>query len=312
MSPEEEPGDTLPPARDKAKVIQLAEDKFAVVDHISPETCCRQKNIFFEAKHVNPRIKNGRGRICAVVFQELSEVANGIHHQHHLATELELKLERRIKMFFLISTLIFWIKGEEGLKKIIRARINLWRNNQWTTLIDDPEKDIYKTHSSSADNSRSPASSTKSFNVRRGIELITAGQMSRGSKALLSKGFSDANREEIKCKMQSKFPKWKKLVVEPTETQWESERASLDRDIFRKCIMKLRGQVSPGLTGFRNEHIIVLLFSDASNADMLAKSAFDELFALSNDIVQGKLPWYFYQAWNGTSLTALNKKVLRN
>ena len=36
--------------------------------------------------------------------------------------------------------------------------------------------------------------------------------------------------------------------------------------------------------------------------------AFDELYAVANDIVQGRLPWYFYQAWNGTSLTALNKK----
>ena len=42
--------------------------------------------------------------------------------------------------------------------------------------------------------------------------------------------------------------------------------------------------------------------------DLLAKQAFDELFAVANNIVQGKLPWYFYQAWNGTSLTALNKK----
>ena len=38
------------------------------------------------------------------------------------------------------------------------------------------------------------------------------------------------------------------------------------------------------------------------------KSAFDELHSLSNDIVQGRLPWYFYQIWNGSSLTALNKK----
>ena len=29
---------------------------------------------------------------------------------------------------------------------------------------------------------------------------------------------------------------------------------------------------------------------------------------ISNDIVQGRLPWYFYQIWNGSSLTALNKK----
>ena len=110
--------------------------------------------------------------------------------------------------------------------------------------------------------------------------------------------------QEITSQMQRKFPKRKKNIAEPTEAQWESERASIDRDTFCKCKMKLRGEVSPGLTGSGNEHITALLFSDASNADMLAKSAFDELFTLSNDIVQGKLPWYFYQACNITSLTA--------
>lgn len=49
-------------------------------------------------------------------------------------------------------------------------------------------------------------------------------------------------------------------------------------------------------------------FSEHSNADFVAKSVFDELHAVANDIVQGHLPWYFYQAWNKTSLTALNKK----
>jgi len=51
-----------------------------------------------------------------------------------------------------------------------------------------------------------------------------------------------------------------------------------------------------------------VLFSEHSKADCLAKSAFDELHSLSNDILQGRLPWYFYQIWNGSSLTALNDK----
>jgi len=72
--------------------------------------------------------------------------------------------------------------------------------------------------------------------------------------------------------------------------------------------MQLKSHVSPGLTGFRYEHLQAILFSDKSKADRLAQSAFDELHSLSNDIVQGRLPWYFYQIWNGSSLTVLNKK----
>ena len=48
----------------------------------------------------------------------------------------------------------------------------------------------------------------KEFNIRRGIELIASGQMSRGFKALLSKGVSSASDEEdIKAQMEKKFPK---------------------------------------------------------------------------------------------------------
>ena len=137
--------------------------------------------------------------------------------------------------------------------------------------------------------------------------------MSQGSKALLSKGVSLASHNDaIKAQMEVKFPKRKKEIKEPTEEQWEHERASIKKDILCECILNLRGQVSPGLSGFRNEYIQALLFSENSNADYVAKSAFDELHAVANDIVQGRLPWYFYQVCNGTSLTALNKKNIED
>jgi len=72
--------------------------------------------------------------------------------------------------------------------------------------------------------------------------------------------------------------------------------------------MQLKSQVSPGLSCFHYEHLQAILFSEHSKADRLAKSAFVELHSLSNDIVQGRLPWYFYQIWNGLSISALNKQ----
>ena len=78
----------------------------------------------------------------------------------------------------------------------------------------------------------------------------------------------------------------------------------------RHAAQELKSQVLPGLSGFRHEHLQAIVFSEHSKADCLAKSAFDEMHSLSNDIVQGRLPWYFYQIqiWNGSRLTALNKK----
>jgi len=133
--------------------------------------------------------------------------------------------------------------------------------------------------------------------------------MSRGSKALLSKGISNiASNEAINQQMKSKFPSRKMVIPSPTEAQWNEELASIDREILRTTIVQLKSQVSPGLSGFRYEHLQAILFSEHSKADRLAKSAFDELHSLSNDIVQGRLPWYFYQIMNGSSLRALNKK----
>jgi len=74
--------------------------KYAVIDHISLETCCDQKHNFHEAKHISARFRQGWARVCAEVSRELSEVANAIHHQQELEAEFELRLERRIKMFF--------------------------------------------------------------------------------------------------------------------------------------------------------------------------------------------------------------------
>jgi len=53
----------------------------------------------------------------------------------------------------------------------------------------------------------------KEFNVRRGVKLIAEGQMSRGSKTLLSKGVSSASdNEAIRALMEAKFPKRKKRL----------------------------------------------------------------------------------------------------
>ena len=101
------------------------------------------------------------------------------------------------------------------------------------------------------------------------------------SKALLSKGISDiASNEAINKQMKAKFPSHKMAIPSPTEAQWNEERTSIDREILRTTIMKLKSQVSPGLSCFRYEHLQAILFSEHSKADRLAKSAFDELRTL--------------------------------
>jgi len=83
------------------------------------------------------------------------------------------------------------------------------------------------------------------------------------------------------------------VIPSPTEAQWNEERESIDREILRATIIQLKCQVSLGLSGFRYEHLQAILFTEYSKADRLAKSVINELHSLSNDIVQGRLPWYF-------------------
>ena len=157
-------------------------------------------------------------------------------------------------------------------------RFRHWKLNQWKELVEDLEADIVRVHGRTADSTR-------------GIELISEGQMSRGSKALLSKGISNiASNEAINQQMKSKFPSRKMAIPSPSEAQWNEERASIDKEILRTTIMSLKSQVSPGLSGFRYEHLQPILFSEHSKSDRLAKSAFDELHSLSNDTVQGQKP----------------------
>jgi len=77
---------SLPLPRDRATPSDIKDDRFAMLDHISLETCCRMKNNFFEAKKVPSRFQIEWARVCAMVFRELSEVVNEIdNHRERLA-----------------------------------------------------------------------------------------------------------------------------------------------------------------------------------------------------------------------------------
>ena len=81
------------------------------------------KNNFFEAKKVPSRFQIEWVRVCAIVFRELSEVANEIDHHRERLADFNLKLERRIKMFFIVPTLLLRkIKGDGKLLSDLRTR----------------------------------------------------------------------------------------------------------------------------------------------------------------------------------------------
>ena len=139
------------------------------------------KNNFFEAKKVPSRFQIEWTRVCAIVFRELSEVANEIdHHQERLA-DFNLKLERCIKMFFILPILLLRkIKGDSKLLSDLRTRFR-----QWKKFVEDIETDIVRVHERTADSTPpnpKSAQELQALNVRRGIELISEGAVSKGNK----------------------------------------------------------------------------------------------------------------------------------
>ena len=107
---------SLPLPRDRATPSDIKDDRFAVLDHISLETCCGMKKNFFEAKKVPSRFQIEWARVYVIVFRELSEIDN---HRERLA-DFNLKLERRIKMFFIVPKLLLRKIKSDG-KLLIKA-----------------------------------------------------------------------------------------------------------------------------------------------------------------------------------------------
>ena len=107
---------------------------------------------FFEAKKVPSRYQIEWARVCAIVFRELSEVANEIDCHRERLADFNLKLERRIKMFFILPTLLLRkTKGDGKLLSDLKTRFRHWKLNQWKELIEDLEADIVRVHGRTSD-----------------------------------------------------------------------------------------------------------------------------------------------------------------
>jgi len=69
-----------------------------------------------------------------------------------MLTDFNLKLERRIEMFFILTTLLSRkIKGDGKLLSDLRTRFRHWKLNQWKELVEDLEADIIRVHGRTAD-----------------------------------------------------------------------------------------------------------------------------------------------------------------
>ena len=302
----------LTPQRQRASIEQIAQDPYAVVDHLPFHHCFGTEGASFRESEFVP----GHSRAlwaeafgsvcndCAIATEvDLNEFGMAVDHEWHL--------ERRLKMFFLLPTLIFRkeVDGSStvSLAKLIRRRLLKFKYlDEWKDLIAEFESDLVHLQSH-MDEPPATDGNLRDANFKRTIALVGTGQMRRARTAILSKGCSDPNDPPITAQMAAKFPCRKAPILPPTDEQCAFERACLPWDAFREVIVKLKPLTAPGLGCLRNEHLTALLFTSRSNVSPRAHDAFNRLHRFCDIITQGRLPWYFFAAWTATSLCALNK-----
>ena len=84
----------------------------------------------------------------------------------------------------------------------------------------------------------------------------------------------------------------------------EARRRGIDREVFMKELGKLDHDVAEGLGGLRNEHLTCLLFNPQREVTPGAAAAADNLYAFADNVVQCRLPPYFYKGYVATRLPA--------
>ena len=297
------------PLLSRATAEEIIRDPFTVIDHISFNQCYGTAGASFDECE---RVPWACREMWAEFYGEnCNQAVIATEYDHLMSTnqvEYNLFMERHVKMFFLVPTLIFRKLNDLGTKihHMVRRRLTDWRSNHLGKMIDNFEADLVNINSNRYVQPQSESSEQLKM-VKKVTDLVQLGQMKKARQLLLSTGCSDPNEPHIVEQMKRKFPTRKEEIREPTDEQFAHPRAQLDVDQFRIAIKQLKPKMAPGLGCFRNEHLTALLYDEGSKVSQGAKSAFDKMHAFCDKILACNLPWYFYAAWGATSLSAINK-----
>ena len=147
--------------------------------------------------------------------------------------------------------------------------------------------------------------------VAKACDLMSRQKYGKARRHLLSLGTSDAKDPDIASQLESKHPIRlpENEIPDMTTKQLEHHRADLDFDTFRQTIHSAPTDVAPGLGGLRYEHCHALLYCNQVNLPEEILEAVQNFYNLSNKIVQGSLPSYFYDAFTAVRLAPVNKKT---
>ena len=143
--------------------------------------------------------------------------------------------------------------------------------------------------------------------LKRVMDLMSRSKYGLSRKEMQSNGLADHTEPRMIDQMKAKHPLQKKQLQDLPIEILQHARKGLDHDKFIEDLLHLPTDSAPGLDGLRNEHLKPLLFGPKRDVPAEAWQAVEELYQLSNQIVQVNLPSYFYAGHVSTRLVPANK-----
>lgn len=313
------PESCLPPPRDKATPTQVAQDPFAVVDHLSFPQCAGFAGYGFSAIE---KIQAKHSDAWLSAYGQVLEAVNFAACPPRDAPTQPLRLERRIKMFFLIPTLLLRIPPKHGpgggqtsvrtpLGPVLTARLTKWKNGNWGQLIDDFVADclLVAIQNESAPPSR--RSGDPKHELRRMHDVLddlSSNRAGRARKTIISLGTSDPSQEHIKAQLAAKHPKRKEPIppMEPEQAAWD--RIQVTNAEVRKALLEAETKSKAGLGCIQFSHLKCMLrAAESETAGHWAKNCLDLLTTFGNHVLKVDFPQYFYAIWVAGRGIATNK-----
>ena len=210
-----------------------------------------------------------------------------------------LELERGLKWFLILPKAVFRQArrgGKAGRGQITR-RVNCLIRGDWGGLLALLERDcqLSKRERRRARRGENPAAELE--NKRRNALLLLAkGHISKAAQRINSNGIADMDNPDVQDEMRLKYPdRGIPLPHAVTRGQCVDNLAGL-----KDSLLALKGGVSPGTGGMRNEYLICLA-EVWEGADMMLLEHFGMRY------LTGQLPPWWYRVWLSVTTVPLFK-----
>ncbi|EJK64395.1 hypothetical protein THAOC_14871, partial [Thalassiosira oceanica] len=297
-------------ARDRASPAELLRNPYAAVDHLSLLACIGgEGHSFFVVREPWRNLQVA----WAEVFGGVHRAVNRLLDEQLLGSrcpQRDVDLERAIKLSFLMPNLI-WRKPPSSsgtkaavMQSICRRRLNMACKMDIVGLVRDYERDVLLAKELEP----TPAGRRSDENrVRRAADLMSRSKYGKARKEMLNNGLANKDDPRVVQQMDIKHPARKEELTPLSDDELSYARRGIDRENFMKELGRLDHDVGEGLGGLRNEHLTALLFSPQRDVTPGAAAAADDLYAFADNVVQCRLPDYFYVGYVATRLVPANK-----